>query len=962
MKVNKKGFTLIELLATIVILSIVASLVGYVAIRSINNAKKKSYQVTLNEISSNANNYMIERSGELFFIQDDDIEYQCLTVQNLIDKGFLKDTITESKVSDNENVKKDSYIYIERDTNTKAVTKSYYVTSADDNRKCGEAINALGSVVITASPLDWSKEKSMVITYKVKNTNSQIGLDNYLYDYKYNNTEPTGNGKYVDLSNGQVSNINILENGTMVGNITLNGGNIATGSLKIDKIDRVGPTVKDNYTGSKTVSNKITIPFELNDYGIGVDYNSFTADDLVITIDGNTISENGTGNNYTLTHKSGANYELVINNTTNNGALVVKIPANKIQDKLGNQNEELTLGSGITMYATYTVTVNANGGTIPATSGWTVASAKTTATKSVTYNSEYGALPTPTRTGYTFQGWYTATSGGTKITNTSKLTTASNQTLYAQWTANTYTVTYNANGGNACSPTTKTVTYASTYGTLCSSTRTGYTFAGWYTAASGGTKIESSTKVSITANQTLYAHWTANTYTVTFNANGGSVSTSSKKVTYAGTYGTLPTPTRTGYTFNGWYTATSGGSKIEAGTTVSITANQTLYAHWTARTFTVTFNANGGSVSTGSKTVTYAGTYGTLPTPTRTGYTFNGWYTAASGGTKITNTSNVTITANQTLYAQWTQTTYKVTLNLGNFSPYGSYVYSNTASIRTKWTSGGGTITSSNRLNGTASFTIKVGDKYGDMILCDDKVGGIPYSCIDTSGGVFDGWFTAASGGTRIKKDTVFNGNSNITLYAHWHKYTSSSGGSSSGGGSNQTCCDTGACCCSGPCVCGGNCACFLAGTKVKTSMGDKNIDKVNVFDLVLTYNEKKGINEYQPVVKTWKFEKKDLTDELYTLYFDDFSNLKVTSSHKFYVKRDNLFIWVKASDIELNDNVMYANGEFHAINKIEKEPLVEDVYNLSVANTHTFYVGEQYVLVHNTSVKAYYLSFPDWK
>lgn len=147
--------------------------------------------------------------------------------------------------------------------------------------------------------------------------------------------------------------------------------------------------------------------------------------------------------------------------------------------------------------------------------------------------------------------------------------------------------------------------------------------------------------------------YTAKTYTVTFNANGGTTSTSSKTVTYGSTYGTLPTPTRTGYTFNGWYTASSGGTQITSSSTVSITANQTLYAQWTAKTFTVTFNANGGTTSTASKTVTYGSTYGTLPTPTYTGYSFLGWYTATSGGTKITSSTTVSITANQTLYAQW---------------------------------------------------------------------------------------------------------------------------------------------------------------------------------------------------------------------------------------------------------------------------------------------------------------------
>ena len=126
-------------------------------------------------------------------------------------------------------------------------------------------------------------------------------------------------------------------------------------------------------------------------------------------------------------------------------------------------------------------------------------------------------------------------------------------------------------------------------------TRTGYTFKGWYTAATGGSKVESGTKVTITANQTLYAQWTAVNYTVSFNANGGNTPTTSKSVTYNSTYGELPTPTRTGYTFKGWYTAATGGSKVESGTKVTITTNQTLYAQWVITYYSVSYRLNGGS-------------------------------------------------------------------------------------------------------------------------------------------------------------------------------------------------------------------------------------------------------------------------------------------------------------------------------------------------------------------------------
>jgi uncharacterized repeat protein (TIGR02543 family) len=228
-------------------------------------------------------------------------------------------------------------------------------------------------------------------------------------------------------------------------------------------------------------------------------------------------------------------------------------------------------------------------------------------------------------------------------------------------TVPTLTVSFNANGGSV-GTSTKTVTYGSSYGTLPTPTRSGYNFNGWYTAQTGGNKISSSTTVSNASNHTLYAQWTILNYTVSFNANGGSVSTSSKSVTYGSTYGTLPTPSRTGYTFNGWYTASSGGSQITSGSTVTKTASHTLYAQWTPLSYTATFNANGGSVSTSNKTITYGSTYGTLPTPTSTGYTFNGWYTAQTGGSKITSSTTVSNASNHTLYAQWSLVTSGVSV------------------------------------------------------------------------------------------------------------------------------------------------------------------------------------------------------------------------------------------------------------------------------------------------------------
>jgi uncharacterized repeat protein (TIGR02543 family) len=125
------------------------------------------------------------------------------------------------------------------------------------------------------------------------------------------------------------------------------------------------------------------------------------------------------------------------------------------------------------------------------------------------------------------------------------------------------------------------------------------------------------------------------------------------------------------------YGENGGGAKINVNTVTISLSTPTP-----APTSTVTFNANGGSVSTSSKTVTYGNTYGALPTPTRTGYNFKGWYTASSGGNQITSGTTVSNTANHTLYAQWTQNS--TTITVGNIERLSANRASST-SIRLTW-------------------------------------------------------------------------------------------------------------------------------------------------------------------------------------------------------------------------------------------------------------------------------------
>ena len=182
--------------------------------------------------------------------------------------------------------------------------------------------------------------------------------------------------------------------------------------------------------------------------------------------------------------------------------------------------------------------------------------------------------------GYTLTGW-------DKLFNS----VVSDMTVTAQWTPATLSVKYDATGG-IVSNGSKKVIYLGNYGDLESPKRDGYTFTGWYTAANGGTQITKDTKVEVTSDQTIYAHWTANSYTVTFNADGGTVTANTKTVTFGNAYGELPTPTRSGYTFAGWWTAVDSGEQMNAESVVKTASDHVLYAHWVLNSVSVSYQTH----------------------------------------------------------------------------------------------------------------------------------------------------------------------------------------------------------------------------------------------------------------------------------------------------------------------------------------------------------------------------------
>ena len=212
-------------------------------------------------------------------------------------------------------------------------------------------------------------------------------------------------------------------------------------------------------------------------------------------------------------------------------------------------------------------------------------------------------------------------------------------------------------------------------------TRPGYAFGGFW--AAGKAQLVWDENMKFKANSTywtsdgkwkyndvtldVHAVWDRLTCTVTFDANGGTVDPATKTVQGADVVGSLPTPTRGGFTFNGWYTAKVAGRVVKP--TDVVTGDVTYYAMWTPKQYKLSYVANGGTVSPAYKMLDYCAKYGTLPTPTWAGHTFNGWFTAKTGGTKVT--SSTKCTGNATIHAQWTIKQYKLSYsaNGGTVSP-----------------------------------------------------------------------------------------------------------------------------------------------------------------------------------------------------------------------------------------------------------------------------------------------------
>ena len=311
-----------------------------------------------------------------------------------------------------------------------------------------------------------------------------------------------------------------------------------------------------------------------------------------------------------------------------------------------------------------------------------------------------------TKHGYTFNGWKVV---GTNAPygDGASITITSDTTLRAEWTPVVYSINYNANGGTV-SPTNFNKTYGVAYtGTFASPAKLGYDFVGWY--VDNNTFANEFTTTTDIYNETattyeIYAKWSPKTYTINYNANGGTASATSFNKTYGAAFsGTFANATKLGYTFGGWYVDNNTFTTPYTNTTDIYQDGVTtfeVFAKWTAIDYAITLNVGaGGEVSPTTVNKTYGTNINTttIPTPTKLGYNFAGWFKESSCDTAYTGDDSIYV-AGQTnyIYAKWTPITYTLNLNAlggtGSTSLPTQYTYGTALNLPMDYTKEGNNI------------------------------------------------------------------------------------------------------------------------------------------------------------------------------------------------------------------------------------------------------------------------------
>ncbi len=339
----------------------------------------------------------------------------------------------------------------------------------------------------------------------------------------------------------------------------------------------------------------------------------------------------------------------------------------------------------------------------------------------VRYGSTIGAPDSPMKEDYIFDGWYCDNKYGDEWDFPNQ-TVTTDLTLYAKWLV-AHTVHFDSQGGNAVSSLINVLHGEKIDEPTVSPVKAGYTFAGWYKTASYDEAWDFDNDM-VDSDVTLYAKWTVARYSVIFDSQGGSAVDEVAEVTFGDVISEPQAPIRNGFFFDGWYKQ-SGCVEQWDFYTNTVTSEMTLYAKWIAL-HVVSFNSRGGSVVVpieimdGEKLVEPT-------TPTRTGYTFDGWYKEMACKNRW-NFNSETVISTIMLYAKWNALSFTITFD-----------------------SQGGTAPA------YKSKTITFGQTYGAL------------PSVTRNGHTFGDWRTGKNGtGTQVQPSTIFSDSSDQILYANW--------------------------------------------------------------------------------------------------------------------------------------------------------------------------------------------------
>ncbi|ECX5837525.1 LPXTG cell wall anchor domain-containing protein [Listeria monocytogenes] len=441
--------------------------------------------------------------------------------------------------------------------------------------------------------------------------------------------------KMLNVGSNQISDISVLNNLSQLNSLFLNnnqlgnedmeviGGltNLTTLFLSQNHITDIRPLASLSKMDSADFANQvIKKPARNFSKTLSVPNNITSIDGTLVTP--KTISNNGTYDAPNVNWSSPSylpevrytfKQDVAVGSTTSSYTGIIIQPLNEPVD--------------------YNVTFNIDG--------------NTSEVKTVTEEDLIPEPANPTKQGYTFDGWYDAETGGTKWDFTTGQMPANDLMLYAHFSVNSYQVNFDIDGAVM----NEAVVYDTLLNEPTAPTKQGYTFDGWYDAETGGNKWDFKTMKMPANDVTLYAHFTVSSYQVNFDIDGA---VTNEAIVYDTLLNEPATPTKQGYTFDGWYDAETGGNKWDFKTMKMPANDVTLYAHFTINNYQANFDIDG---SVTNETITYDTLLNEPTAPTKQGFLFDGWYDAEVGGTKW-DFNTMKMPANDiTLYAHFSKET-----------------------------------------------------------------------------------------------------------------------------------------------------------------------------------------------------------------------------------------------------------------------------------------------------------------